>query len=120
MLNPFRTLIVFVLMCAAAFAHDISGKWTFNVETSAGSGTPSFVFKQVGEKLTGTYNGTFGTAELTGTVKGDAIEFTFEAQVGDQKGKVTYSGKIEGSAKMSGTVDYAGLGNGSWTGAKQQ
>src|SRR5262249_21223455 len=94
MLTLFRTMTIAALMCAAAFAHDISGKWTFNVETSAGSGTPTFVFKQAGEKLTGTYNGTFGTAELTGTVKGDAIEFSFEASVGDQKGKVTYKGKI--------------------------
>ncbi len=120
MLNPIRVLIVAALMCAAAFAQDISGKWLFNVETSAGSGTPTFVFKQSGEKLTGTYNGTFGTADLTGTVKDNNIQFTFEAQVGDQKGKVTYTGKIDGPAKMSGTVDYAGLGNGSWTGTKQQ
>ena len=120
MLNSFRALIIAGLMCAVAFAHDITGKWTFNVETSAGSGTPTFVFKQAGEKLTGTYNGTFGSAELTGTVKGDNIEFTFEAQVGDQKGKVVYKGKIAGPDKMSGDVDYAGLGQGSWTGTKQQ
>jgi len=119
MLTLLRTLTIAVLLCAAAFAHDISGKWTFNVETSAGSGTPTFVFKQAGEKLTGTYNGTFGTAELTGTVKGDSIEFSFEASVGDQKGKVTYKGKIAGEGKMSGDVDYAGLGQGSWTGTKQ-
>ena len=33
----------------------------------AGSGTPIFVFKQSGEKLTGTYSGLMGNAELTGT-----------------------------------------------------
>jgi hypothetical protein len=120
MLTLLRTVTIAVLVSAAAFAADISGKWTFNVETSAGSGAPTFVFKQSGEKLTGTYNGTFGTAELTGTVKGDAIEFTFEASVGDQKGKVTYKGKIQGAGKMSGDVDYAGLGQGTWTGTKQQ
>jgi hypothetical protein len=36
-----RTLAAFTMMCVAAFAHDISGKWTFTVETDAGSGTPS-------------------------------------------------------------------------------
>src|SRR2546421_199602 len=83
---------------------DISGKWTFNVETAAGSGTPTFVFKQAGEKLTGTYNGTFGSAELTGTVKGSDVEFTFEANVGDQKGKVVYKGKVDAPGKMKGSV----------------
>ena len=114
-----RSAGVLFLICMAAMAHDVTGKWTFNVQTDAGSGSPTFVFKQAGEKLSGTYNGTFGTAELTGTVKGDAIEFTFEATVGDQKGKVTYTGKIEAADKMKGEVDYAGLGKGTWTGAKQ-
>jgi hypothetical protein len=119
MLILVRSFGALMLMCVAAMGHDISGKWTFNVETPAGSGSPTFVFKQDGEKLTGTYNGTFGTAELTGTVKGDNIEFTFEATLGDQKGKVSYIGKIEAPDKMKGEVDYAGLGKGTWTGAKQ-
>ena len=114
-----RTLLSILLLSLAAFAHDISGKWAFNVETSAGSGSPTFVFKQAGEKLTGTYSGTFGTAELTGTVKGDAIEFSFEASVGDQKGKIVYTGKIEAADKMKGDVELAGVGKGTWTGAKQ-
>ena len=57
---------------------DVTGKWTFTVETSAGSGTPTVTLKQDGEKLTGTYSGALGEAKLTGSVKGDAIEFSFE------------------------------------------
>jgi hypothetical protein len=119
MLTIIRTILVFCLVSAAAFAEDISGKWTFNVETAAGSGSPTFVFKQAGEKLTGTYTGTFGSAELAGTVKGSDVEFTFETTLGDQKGKVIYKGKIEAPGKMKGSVDYAGLGEGTWTGSKQ-
>ena len=119
MLRCMHTLVAVCLMPMAALAHDVSGKWIFNVETDAGSGSPTFVFKQAGEKLTGTYNGTFGTAELTGTVKGDVIEFSFEAAIGDQKGKVVYTGKIEAPDKMKGEVELAGLGKGTWTGTKQ-
>jgi hypothetical protein len=93
-------LLAMTLMCAAAFAQDVSGKWTFTVQTDAGSGT-------------------FGTAPLAGTVKGNVIEFSFETTVADQKGKVVYTGKIEADGKMKGDVDYAGLGKGTWTGAKQ-
>jgi hypothetical protein len=113
-----RTPALLLLLALAAFAHDVTGKWTFNVETDMGNGSPSFVFKQDGEKLTGTYSGTFGTAELTGTVKGDQIQFSFEASVADQKGKVTYTGKIESASKMKGDVELAGM-KGTWTGAKQ-
>jgi hypothetical protein len=119
MLTAMRTIIAVCLLSAVSFAADISGKWTFNVETDAGSGAPTFVFKQAGEKLTGTYTGTFGTAELKGTVKGDVIEFSFEASVGDQKGTIVYTGKIEAPDKMKGAVELAGLGKGTWTGSKQ-
>jgi hypothetical protein len=112
-------VLLLCLISAAAWAHDVTGKWEFKVQTDAGGGTPGFVFKQVGEKLTGTYNGLFGTAELTGTVKGDAIEFSFEASLGDQKGKVVYKGTIEGPTKMKGDVEMAGLGSGTWTGTKK-
>jgi hypothetical protein len=114
-----RAFIAVCLLSLVSYAEDISGKWIFNVETDAGSGSPTFVFKQAGEKLTGTYTGTFGTAELTGTVKGDVIEFSFEATVLDQKGKVVYTGKIEAPGKMKGAVEFTGLGKGTWTGTRQ-
>ncbi len=62
---------------AAQAKVDVTGKWAFNVETSAGAGAPTFTFKQDGEKLTGHYTGTFGEADLTGTVKGADITFSF-------------------------------------------
>jgi hypothetical protein len=114
-----RILLLLVLIPVAAFAVDVSGKWTFQVETQAGSGSPTFVFKQAGEKLTGTYSGVFGTAELTGTVTGDNIEFSFEVTIQDQKAKIVYKGKIESSAKMKGSVELTGVGSGTWIGAKQ-
>jgi polyisoprenoid-binding protein YceI len=119
MLPSIRTFLLLALFSTLAFAADVTGKWVFQVETDAGSGAPSFVFKQAGEKLTGTYTGTFGTAELNGTVKGDEIQFSIEVDVGGQKGTIVYKGKIESADKMKGTVDLSGLGSGSWTGTKQ-
>ena len=119
MLRWIRAVAICALMSAAALAADVSGKWTFTVETDAGSGSPTFVFKQAGEKLTGTYSGTFGNAELAGTVKGEEIVFSFDVAVGDQKGTITYKGSIDGEGKMHGKVELAGLGSGTWTGVKQ-
>jgi hypothetical protein len=112
--------LLLLAMALPAFALDISGKWQFTVETDAGGGSPTFVFKQDGEKLTGTYNGLFGSAPLTGTVKGEVIEFSFEAAVQDQKGKIVYTGRIQSGTKMAGDVDLAGLAKGKWTGAKTE
>jgi len=114
-----RNLLILTLMAVTALAHDVTGKWTFQVATDAGSGSPTFVFKQAGEKITGTYTGLFGTAELTGTVKGDDIEFSFEAGTADQKARIVYKGKIESATKMSGSTDLGGMGSGTWSGTKQ-
>src|ERR671910_134825 len=62
-------------------ATNVTGEWLFNVSTDQGSGTPTMTFKQDGEKLTGKYVGQLGNADLTGTVKGSAITFTFTVDV---------------------------------------
>jgi len=93
---------------------DISGKWTFNVVLDAGSGSPTFEFQQKGEELTGTYHGQFGEAKVTGTVKGDKVEFSFGSDAGTAK----YSGTIQSPTSMKGTVDYGGVGAGTFTATK--
>ena len=114
-----RKLIALSLFSIAAFAADITGTWKANVETDAGSGTPTFVFKQSGDNLTGTYSGQLGEAKLTGTVQGNKVEWSFEAQVGDDKAKVSYHGTLEGDTKMKGTAEIGALGKGTFTAAKQ-
>ena len=112
-------MVLAALACLPLLAADISGNWEFSVDTAAGSGSPSFVFKQDGEKLTGTYNGLFGQANLTGTVKGNQIDFKFDFTYSGQSGVAHYSGTIESDKKMSGKVEVGGLGEGTWTGTKQ-
>jgi hypothetical protein len=120
-----RFLLIVMLAgfaCAPLLAvdHDISGAWTFNVETAAGSGSPSFVFAQAGEKLTGTYSGLFGKADLMGTVKGDQIDFKFNFSYSGQSGVAHYTGSIESATQMKGKVEIGDIGDGTWTGTKQK
>jgi hypothetical protein len=93
-----------------AFAADVSGTWQMTVETSQGSGTPTAVFQQKGEQLTGTLNSQiFGEVKITGSVKGNAIEFGFEGEAGGQTIKVSYKGTIESPTAMKGTAVFAGF-----------
>jgi hypothetical protein len=96
---------------------DITGAWILQVETQMGSGSPSFTFKQEGEKLTGKYKGLFGELDLTGTVKGDQVEFSFKVS-GQLDGTVTYTGTTDGK-EMKGKTKFAELGEGTFTGKKQ-
>ena len=96
-------------------AADVTGTSTFAVNLGIGSGEPTFVFEQDGETLTGTYEGTFGSAYVMGEVKGDTIEFSFAAA---GVGKATYTGKIMGDT-MQGTCDYGGNLAGTWEAKKE-
>jgi hypothetical protein len=96
---------------------DVTGSWSVTVETDGGSGNPSFTFKQEGEKLSGKYKGLFGESDLTGTVKGDKIEFSFKVS-GQIEGTLSYSGSTDGKT-MKGKVSLAGMGEGTFSGKKQ-
>ena len=101
-------------------AVDVTGKWVFTVETSAGSGTPTVTLKQDGEKLTGHYSSAqLGEAELTGSVKGTTITFMFGTEVQGTHLDVTYSGTVEGKDSMKGKINLGGLGEGTFVGKKQ-
>jgi hypothetical protein len=119
-------LFVAIFSLAVAFAYagqaktDISGQWTFEVVTDAGTGTPTVTFKQDGEKLTGHYSSqTLGEADLTGTVKGTDVTFNFMADLQGNAVPVTYKATIESPTSMKGTIDIGGLAGGTFTGKKK-
>lgn len=99
-------------------AIDVTGKWTFQVETTAGAGSPTVVFKQEGEKLSGHYSGQIGEADFTGTVKGKAITFSFSTNVQGLDLHATYTGTLEGKDAIKGSVTFTGLGDGTFTGKR--
>jgi len=108
----------FLLVPASVFAAvNVTGTWNARVDVGGQSGTPTFTLKQDGEKLTGTYSGALGESDLSGTVKGNAITFEFEAS----GAKVRYEGKVTDDGKiMEGTCDYAGQASGTFKAIKAE
>jgi len=99
---------------------DVTGEWVFDVQTAAGSGTPTVTLKQDGEKLTGHYSsGTLGEADLTGTVKAADIAFTFTADVQGNALPVSYTGTIDSPTTMKGTLSITAVGDGTFTAKKK-
>ena len=75
---------------------DVTGVWIFSVESPAGKSNPTLTFKQDGEKLTGQYSSQLmGQADLTGTVKGQAIEFVVSATVQGTPIELKYTGAAD-------------------------
>jgi hypothetical protein len=104
----------FTLVAMAEEPASVAGTWKATVEIAGTTGSPTFTFKQEGESLSGRYKGQFGEAELTGTMKGSEIEFSFEIQAG---ARASYRGTLA-DGKLKGTCDYAGQAQGTWTAEK--
>ena len=102
-------------------AANITGTWNFSVDLdSGGHGDPTFVFKQEGDKLSGTYNGPLGEFKVTGTVTDNKAVFGFEFDNEGATHKATYRGTIESPKKMTGTVEFGdGAERGKWTATKK-
>ena len=99
---------------------DVTGKWLFNVTTSAGTGTPTVTFKQQGDSITGHYSSqALGEADLKGTVKDRKINFTFRVEIQGTNLTVSYAGTVEGNDAMKGTIDLGGQATGTFTAIKQ-
>lgn len=118
---------MFVVVLSLAFGPalaqekiDVTGTWAFEVQTDNGTGTPTLVFKQDGEKITGTYSSQMiGEAQLAGTVKGQAIEFVVAANVQGMAIELTFSGTLETKDAMKGKVSFAGMGEGTFVGKRK-
>jgi hypothetical protein len=100
---------------------DVTGVWIFTVDSPAGKSNPTLTFKQEGEKLTGQYSSQLmGQADLTGTVKGQAIEFVVSATVQGTAIELKYAGSVDSKDSMKGTLSAGDFGGGTFTAARKQ
>jgi hypothetical protein len=98
---------------------DVAGAWAFEVVTDQGTATPAVTFKQEGEKLAGTYvSERLGEQALTGTVKGNAITFSFTATMEGNAFTVNFSGTVE-KDEMKGKVNFADMMEATFKGKKK-
>src|SRR5512136_2712891 len=92
---------LFLVMAAAAFAADVTGKWIASMPGRQG-GPPrvtTFNFKVDGTTLTGTTSGGQGgeTAIAEGKIDGDNISFVVTMSRGGNDMKFIYKGKVSGN-----------------------
>lgn len=114
-------LVLGVAGSASAQTAEVAGEWALTVETEAGGTTnPSVTLEQNGSELTGHYSSdTLGEADVTGTVEGDSVTFSFGADAGGFELTVTYTGTLQADGTLSGTMSLGELGDGTFTGKKK-
>ena len=109
------TLLTLVLLVSAAIAQtSVAGDWDGSFNTPGGARPFKLVLAVDGEKLTGTVKRANGDVPLTGTIKGDVVNFSYTISYGGNDLTLMYSGKVAGDS-MSGTVSFGGNAEESWT-----
>jgi hypothetical protein len=105
-----------IALAASLLAADLTGTWAADVVLDAGNGTATFHLTQMGDSLSGTYTGVLGDAKVTGSVKGNQVEWSFQS---DQAGKIVYTGTLDSASRIKGTCEYGALGKGTFTAEKK-
>jgi L-seryl-tRNA(Ser) seleniumtransferase len=107
------------LAYAQADKPSVTGGWTLTIESPNGTFNPVVIFKQDGEKLTGTYKGRAGDTKLDGTITGKDIKWTVKLQFQDQTFELEYKGTVDGDS-MKGTVAMGEMGTMPWTAKRKK
>ncbi len=105
------TAIVITLAGAveASAQTDLSGDWIFAVTTDTGTTYPEVTLEQDGETLTGHYSSeALGEADLSGSLMGSEMTFSFSADLQGQLAPVVYTGTVGENGEITGTMDIAG------------
>ncbi len=91
----FRLILLSCALALAAFAADVTGKWTYEMQGRNGAMTGTLNLKADGNTLTGTVSGRGGDIEISdGKIEGDTLSFTVVREFNDRKMVMKYSGTV--------------------------
>jgi hypothetical protein len=97
---------------------DVSGTWDMLADSPQGQMNIPVVFKQDGEKLTGTQSTPMGEVALEGTVVGNEIKYQITIDMQGQPMVIVFGGTVEGDS-MTGVYDFGGMGTAAWSAKKR-
>ena len=105
-----KSLLLTIALCGlvsiglqvSASAANISGTWEITIHYLPDDKDylAVYVLKQEGEKINGTYEGNYGPAEVTGTIKAADVALSVTVKGSTAR----FSGKVTSATAMSGTV----------------
>ncbi len=114
---PTLFAFLFVLVGAgtiAAQSTSVAGEWDGVFNTPGGPRPFKLILKVDGEKLAGTAKRQSGDVAITGTIKGDAITFSYTIEYNGNAVTLTYTGKVKGDT-MGGSVSFNDQAGDEWS-----
>ena len=119
MFRFFSLILAFGLMLTAGASaqSSVTGAWDLSINGPEGAITAVANLKQDGEKVTGSIESPQGTAELNGTMKGNALNISFTIAGPNGSLDIKVNGEVDG-ASMKGIIDF-GMGMADFTAKKK-
>ena len=102
----FLAIAMSLVAAVSVSAQGITGEWDASMNTPGGARTFRIMFKQDGEKLTGTIKREAGDTPLEGTVTGNNVKFAYSIAYGGNPITLTMTAVVAGD-EMKGQVDIA-------------
>ena len=96
---------------------DLSGEWTFLVQSPNGTGTRQATLVQAGDSISGTISSDRATGDVIGVVEGNVVTLTALLMQASGPFEVVYEAEFTDST-MTGTVDFGDYGSGTFTGRR--
>ena len=103
----FLSLALVTVMTTAAAAQSIAGQWDATMNTPGGVRNFKIDFQVNGDTLSGTVHRTAGDVPLHGTIKGNAVTFSYTIKYNENDLILTMTTTLDGDT-MKGTVDFGG------------
>lgn len=107
-----RTLVLafallFIAAVPSASAQSVAGEWNASMNTPGGTREFKIIFVVKGDSLAGTVKRTSGDVPLSGTIKGNDVNFSYTIEYGGNPLTLTVAATLSGDT-MKGSIDLGG------------
>lgn len=108
------TLAACTLAIAPVSAQSIAGEWDATMETPGGARTSKLILQVEGQKVTGLLKRETGDANVTGTIVGDTLRFSYTIQYNENSLLMSVLA-IRSGEGFQGSVSFGGQGEMAWS-----
>jgi len=113
--------LVIAFACLAPAATEVNGKWKLTGTISDMPLDITCTFSEAQGKLTGTCTSAeLGDLPLTGEITGESITWRYQVNFQGQEFEVIYTGKLESTAEIKGTIQVMDQSVGSFTAVREK
>ena len=98
-------LLLSAALSSLAFADDsLAGKWQVQSNIAGNENSQTCTWTQKDADLSGTCTSEKGTVNITGTIDGKTVKWSYKSDYNGSPLTVNYEGKLESETKITGTV----------------